>query len=82
MLPGSPGSPTPTGTYRVQWKDRSHVSGEFGDTMPYAVFFAPGGVAFHQGSLTASSHGCVHLDAQNAAAYFTQLKVGDPVTVF
>lgn len=82
MLPGSPGSPTPPGSYRVQWKDKAHVSGEFGDPMPYAVFFAPGGIAFHEGSLTRSSHGCIHLDAENAPAYFAQLDVGDTVQVF
>lgn len=31
--------------------------------MPYSVFFAPGGIAFHEGSLTEDSHGCVRLAA-------------------
>lgn len=82
MLPGSSVSPTPRGSYRVQWKAKTHVSGEFGDDMPFAVFFAAGGIAFHEGSLTRSSHGCIHLGAKAAAGYFAQLRVGDSVAVF
>jgi lipoprotein-anchoring transpeptidase ErfK/SrfK len=82
VRPGGPDLPTPTGTFRVQWKDREHVSSEFGDAMPYAVFFAAGGIAFHQGSLVTPSHGCVHLDATAAAAYYKTLAVGDQVSVF
>lgn len=82
MLPGSKQSPTPTGTYDVQWKDKNHVSGEFGDAMPYSVFFAPGGIAFHQGSQTTSSHGCIHLRRSDAAHYFAALGLHARVKVF
>jgi lipoprotein-anchoring transpeptidase ErfK/SrfK len=50
--------------------------------MPYAVFFAPGGIAFHGGSLTTLSHGCVHLDIGSARYYYDHLPVGAEVVVF
>jgi hypothetical protein len=80
--PGPTSSATPTGTFHVQRKKADEVSREFGEPMPHAVYFAPGGIAFHQGSLEDSSHGCVHLTAADATAYFDQLKIGDPVLVF
>ena len=81
MKPGLPR--TPRGTFRVQWKAGAHyVSTEFGDPMPYAVFFAPGGIAFHGGSLIKRSHGCIHLDIDSARYYYDHLPVGAEVVVF
>jgi hypothetical protein len=85
MEPGTPGSPhmTPRGTFRVQWKAGVHyVSNIYGDPMPYAVFFAAGGIAFHGGSLTTPSHGCIHLDIGSARYYHDHLPVGAEVVVF
>lgn len=80
--PGSPGQVTPTGNFTVSWKDKHHVSNEFDEAMPDAVFFAPGGIAFHVGSLTKGSHGCVHLSVPDANFYFNELAVGATVSVF
>jgi lipoprotein-anchoring transpeptidase ErfK/SrfK len=81
MKPGLPR--TPRGTFHVQWKAGAHyVSTEFGEPMPYAVFFAPGGIAFHGGSLTKQSHGCIHLDIDSARYYDDHLPVGAEVVVF
>jgi len=79
-----PGLPrTPRGTFRVQWKaGAQYVSTEFNEPMPYAVFFAPGGIAFHGGSLTTKSHGCIHLDIDSAQYYYDHLPVGAEVVVF
>jgi L,D-transpeptidase catalytic domain len=79
-----PGLPrTPRGTFHVQWKAGAHyVSTEFNEPMPYAVFFAPGGIAFHGGSLTKKSHGCIHLDIDSARYYYEHLPVGAEVVVF
>ena len=44
--------------------------------------FAPGGIAFHGGSLTAWSHGCMHLTDANAHYYKEHLPVGAQVVVF
>jgi hypothetical protein len=85
MEPGPPGTPhaTPRGTFHVQWKAGvNYISTEYHEPMPYAVFFAPGGVAFHGGSLTAPSHGCVHLDIGSARYYHDKLPVGAEVVVF
>ncbi|GAA4929751.1 L,D-transpeptidase-like protein [Actinomycetospora succinea] len=80
--PGPTSSATPTGLFHVQRKDADAVSHEYGEPMPHAVYFAPGGIAFHEGSLTESSHGCIHLEAPDATAFFGHLAVGDDVLVF
>lgn len=82
MEPGSPGAETPPGTFQVEYKDQHHISSEFNEPMPNSVFFAPGGIAFHQGSLTKGSHGCVHLTWRDSAYYFNNLPVGAQVVVF
>jgi hypothetical protein len=86
MEPGKPGSgphATPTGTFQVQWKaGPGFVSDIYNEPMPWATFFAPGGVAFHGGSLTSWSHGCVHLTVANAHYYNQHLPIGAEVVVF
>lgn len=82
MMPGDATDPTPVGTFRVQWKDQNHVSDMPNHApMPFSVFFADGGVAFHEGSLQNSSYGCVHLAHDDAVAFFNTLQVGDEVQV-
>jgi len=74
---------TPRGTFHVEWKAGAHfMSTEYHEPMPYAVFFAPGGIAFHGGSLTVPSHGCIHLDIGSARYYYDHLPVGAEVVVF
>jgi len=78
---GRPGYRTPTGTFHVLYKDIDHKSHEFDDApMPYSVFFV-GGIAFHAGSLSVPSHGCIHLSTTAAKTYFNTLHVGDIVQV-
>jgi lipoprotein-anchoring transpeptidase ErfK/SrfK len=72
---------TPTGVFHVSWKAEHWVSREYHEPMPDAVFFAAGGIAFHAGSLDASSHGCVHLDPATAAEFFAVLQPGMAVQV-
>ena len=79
---GGPGEDTPVGTFHVLSKDKNHVSAEeHGIPMPYSVFFAPGGVAFHGGNTSKASAGCVHMSTANAIIWFTTLKIGDDVQV-
>jgi hypothetical protein len=73
--------PTPPGRYQVEWKAKDWVSREYGSPMPYSVFFAPGGIAFHEGSLRTNSAGCIRLVRDDAAAFFEYLQVGDEVQV-
>jgi L,D-transpeptidase catalytic domain len=85
MEPGPPGTQhaTPRGTFHVLWKaGPNYISTEYHEPMPYAVFFAPGGIAFHGGSLTTPSHGCVHLDIGSARYYHDHLPIGAEVVVF
>jgi lipoprotein-anchoring transpeptidase ErfK/SrfK len=82
ISPGKPGQRTPTGTFQVQWKNKDHRSREFDDApMPFSVFFAPGGIAFHAGSLQTGSAGCVRLAKSVAGRFFATLEVGDTVQV-
>ncbi|HUN34438.1 MAG TPA: L,D-transpeptidase [Trebonia sp.] len=83
MEPGGKGDPTPRGVFHVAWKAGAHyISTSYGVPIPYAVFFATGGVAFHEGSLTTSSHGCIHLTMADARYYNEHLPVGAEVAVF
>jgi len=85
MEPGPAGTrqATPRGTFHVQWRaGANYISTEYHVPIPYAVFFAPGGVAFHGGSLDTPSHGCVHLDIGSARYYHDHLPTGAEVVVF
>ena len=73
--------PTPPGRYQVEWKAENWVSREYGSPMPFSVFFAPGGIAFHEGSLQTNSAGCIRLVCDDAQAFFAHLQVGDEVQV-
>ncbi|MEJ8280703.1 L,D-transpeptidase [Pseudonocardia spirodelae] len=81
MRPGPPEAPTPTGTFAVQWKAEQWTSRERLTQMPWSVFFADGGVAFHQGDLDEPSAGCVKLGEADAQRWFDYLQVGDQVQV-
>ena len=85
MEPGPAGTPhaTPRGVFHVEWKAGADFqSNLYGEPMPYAVFFGPGGIAFHGGSLVRPSHGCVHLVIGDAQYYNDHLQVGAEVIVF
>jgi hypothetical protein len=85
MEPGPPGSAhaTPVGTFYVDWKGGATlVSNIYHAPIPWAVFFGSGGIAFHEGSLTTSSHGCVHLTMASARYYNQHLPIGAEVVVF
>ncbi|WP_232667605.1 L,D-transpeptidase [Pseudonocardia sp. TRM90224] len=79
---GGDDTPTPRGNHKVQWKNKDHHSSEFDDApMPYAVFFAEGGIAFHEGSTESRSAGCIRMDEDDASAFYDFLQVGDGVQV-
>jgi lipoprotein-anchoring transpeptidase ErfK/SrfK len=77
---GKAGHRTPTGRFSVLSKDADYVSREFDAPMPWSVFFSPG-IAFHTGSLSQRSHGCVHLSNATAKTFFSTLHRGDTVVV-
>ena len=81
MLPGRKGYATPTGTFRVLSKEKMHLSKQFDDApMPNSVFFYPGD-AFHTGSLSVYSHGCIHLSSSASLKFYNTLHIGDVVQV-
>lgn len=78
---GRQGHRTPTGSFAVEWKDADHLSKEFDEApMPWSVFFTDG-IAFHAGSLSQLSHGCIHLANSTAKLFFSTLQEGEPVEV-
>ena len=77
---GRKGFATPSGTFRVSFKNEDHVSSIYDQEMPYSVFFN-GDIAFHQGSLSQASHGCIHLSKAAAQTFFSALSRGEPVQV-
>lgn len=78
---GMASAPTDLGTFRVFWKDRDHRSSLFDNApMPYSVFYNDD-EAFHQGTITDRSHGCVRLTSQAASIFYNTLHVDDVVQV-
>lgn len=78
---GRKGWLTPAGTFNVSHKNRNHKSRLFDDApMPNSVFFN-GGIAFHKGSLSALSHGCIHLGPAASERFYSGLGLGDVVQV-
>lgn len=80
QLPGKKGYATPMGVFHVSAKVKNYHSKQFDAPMPNSVFFLPG-IAFHTGSLTVYSHGCIHLSAAASQKYFTLLQKGGVVQV-
>jgi hypothetical protein len=85
---GGNGKPTPIGhSLRVYNKDAKHKSQESKlpngqpAPMPWSVFFADGGIAFHSGSPSRSSSGCIHLNLADAKAWYNYMAIGDQVQV-
>lgn len=78
---GDQEDPTPRGTFEVEWKAERWTSRQYLVQMPYSVFFAPGGIAFHEGNHETPSAGCVKLTHDDAVAFFDFLAIGDEVQV-
>ena len=81
IMTGDQDDPTPIGTFRVQWKAEEYTSRQYLVQMPYSVFFADGGIAFHEGRQDTASGGCVKLGHDDAVAWFAYLQVGDEVQI-
>jgi lipoprotein-anchoring transpeptidase ErfK/SrfK len=80
---GAPGTPTPTGDFRVQAKHATWWSKPFGQWLPLAMPFSSG-AAIHEAADVApqaASHGCVRLAPWDAEWLYAFASVGDRVTV-
>ena len=79
---GRDGHRTGTGMFTVFWRDKNHLSSLFNDApMPNSVFFDDG-IAFHEGSLSDQSHGCIHLSWDASETFYDTLSVGEHVYVW
>jgi hypothetical protein len=78
---GRKGFETPLGNFPVLRKVKNDWSRPYNAPMPWSTYFTESGIAFHEGSLTVPSHGCIHLDPPSAQYYFTNLSIGDTVQV-
>jgi lipoprotein-anchoring transpeptidase ErfK/SrfK len=78
---GRPGYETPTGTFSVLRKVKDDWSVPYNAPMPYSTYFTSDGIAFHEGSLSVQSHGCVHLSHEAAVVFFDNLLIGEQVQV-
>ncbi len=83
---GRAGQTTRTGTFKVYWRNKNHVSTLYANApMPYAQFFS-GGQALHghPGNLYdgGGSAGCVNLTVDAARRLWDVLRVGDGVVVW
>jgi hypothetical protein len=81
MQPGTGGKKTPTGVFTINKKAKVYYSHTYGGAMPYSVFWGHDGIAYHEGTLTGFSHGCIHLSMANAKRFFAALHKGDRVYI-
>lgn len=80
---GAPGTPTPTGDFRVYRKERESWSGPYSVWLPWASYFT-GGVALHgYADVPAypASHGCVRVPLAEAPTVYAFARLGVPVHV-
>ncbi|MET9629535.1 L,D-transpeptidase [Lentzea sp. NPDC006480] len=78
---GRKGYETPLGKFPVLRKVKDEWSRPYDGPMPWSTYFTDSGIAFHEGSLTVPSHGCIHLDPTAAQYYFQNLSIGETVQV-
>ena len=78
---GRKGFETPLGNFPVLRKVKNEWSKPYNAPMPWSTYFTDSGIAFHEGSLTVPSHGCIHLDPAAAQYYFQNLALGETVQV-
>jgi len=78
---GRRGYETPIGKFPVLRKVKDDWSIPYNGPMPWSTYFTANGIAFHEGSLTEPSHGCIHLDPPSAQYYFQNLSIGETVQV-
>ena len=78
---GRDSKPTPAGIFSVINKTPSYWSKKYDAPMPFALFFDPAGLALHAGSVSAKSHGCVHLPSAFAKKLYSVTNVGTPVYI-
>ncbi len=82
---GAKGFRTPTGSYKIYYKKRFHMSTKYPEdsginNMDFSLFFLEG-FALHEGNPRQSSHGCIHVEPGTAEDLFFMTKHGTRVIV-
>ncbi len=82
---GAEGFRTPSGTYKVYYKKKYHMSTKYPEdnginNMDYSLFFR-GGFAIHQGNPRSSSHGCIHVHPDDANYLYDIARSGTRVVI-
>ncbi|KTT73714.1 hypothetical protein NS334_07045 [Sphingomonas endophytica] len=83
ILYGTDHKPTPTGTFPILARARSHMSSLYDAEMPYMLRLTNDGVAIHASRVRSGSatHGCVGVPLAFARLLFDQVARGDLVTI-
>lgn len=83
IMYGIDDKPTPIGEFAVLWRKQNHQSSIYEAEMPYTLRLTNDGVAIHGADVRAraATHGCVSVPTDFAALLFTQVKVGNTVTI-
>lgn len=85
---GGPGNETHEGVFKVERMSPRHVSSQYGDEMPYSMFFFHGEAVHYSADFADNgyqdgSHGCVNvLDLEGLAKVYAQVRIGDKVVVY
>ncbi len=77
---------TPSGEWSVKYKKRFYTSKKYpnpdgSNNMDYSIFFTNWGHALHQGSISHTSHGCIHVQEHDIRRLFAWAKHGIHVLV-
>ena len=82
---GTDSHPTPTGQFKILWKQRHNVSEKYNNApMPWSMFLTRDGIAIHGGSEVENgyaSHGCIAVPDPFADRLFAIAKEGDVVVI-
>ena len=80
---GKASTPTPTGHFHIQEKQKKHRSNLYRSDMPFFMRLSLDGVGLHQGPMrkVPSSHGCIRLHKETAQFLFEQCEVGTAVFI-
>ena len=80
---GKAGHRTPTGTFVITDKHKSHNSTIYGSSMPYFQRFSCSAVGFHSGNCPGypASHGCIRMPYSAAKKLFSLTPVGTRIVI-
>lgn len=83
LLFGMDKKPTPTGRFRIKFKDADYWSRTYDAPMPYALMLTDDGVAIHASEVESGSatHGCIGVPVDFARRLFAVAKTGDEVVI-